>query len=222
MPAVCKEFISVIEGGQLRLQDHHALLLDTEPAASRGWGKNAGPCHECPADRPVPVLLQALVLQGPDVLAEAGVTSLAGVLEISIVVAFSLLPLRLAHPQVCLVWHFLHLRSHFHFHSCLVDDALLEALATQGALAGVSGPPRAAAVAPRPLGHHRDLAGDDLGVVAGYNAPEVGHGAVGHLDGLAVEYLPQPMPWWKAGVYQVEKLSSDVRGDGVALVKNNV
>ena len=72
MPAVRKEFVPVVEGGQLRLQQHHALLLDTESAAARGRGKNAGPCHEGPADRPISVLLQPFVLQGPDVLAQAG------------------------------------------------------------------------------------------------------------------------------------------------------
>ena len=76
MPAVRKELVPVVEGGVVRLEHHQALLFHTESAAARGRGKSTGPCHEGPADRPVFVLLQALVLQRPDVLAEAGGTSL--------------------------------------------------------------------------------------------------------------------------------------------------
>ena len=137
-----KEFIPVVEAGQLRLQNHQTLLFDTKSAPSRCGRKSTGPCHEGPADRPVSILHQPLVLQRPDVRAQACRTSLVRLLPVLLMVAQPLLPLRLAHPQVCLVRHFLHLRSHFHFHSRLVDDGLLEALATQGALAGVPGLPR--------------------------------------------------------------------------------
>ena len=124
---------------------------------------------------------QKLHIYRPDVLAQAGGASLGWFLPILLVVSQPLLPLRLAHPKVGLVRHLLHPGSlvHFHFHSCLVHNALLEALAAQGALSSFPGGFRTAAVAPRSLGHH-------LCFVAGDYPAQVWHRAVGDLDGFAV------------------------------------
>ena len=215
MSAVGEELVPVVELGPLRVEDHQGLLHDAEAAVSRGWRKSFGPCHEGPADAPVLVLLQPLVLQGPDVLAQAGCTSLVWVLPVLFVVAQPFFELRFDHPQVGLVWHLLCLGGHFHFHGGPVDKRLRDAHAVQDTLPGIPGGSRTAAVAPRSLRHHRDLAGDHLAVVAVDDATQVGHRAVRHLDGLPIENLVQSVAGWEAGVDEVEELAPDVRFDGV-------
>ena len=69
---------------------------------------------------------------------------------------------------------------------------------------------------PGPLGHHRDLAGDDLRVVAGQDSAQTRHCDVGDLDRLSVKDLVQGVGGRKTGVHQVEELPPDIRGHGVA------
>ena len=82
MSAVIEEFISAVEQGPLRLEDHQAFLLEAEPAAVRGGAVGLGPRNQGPGDGEVPVLHQPLLLQAPDVGAEAGCTLLAPGFEI--------------------------------------------------------------------------------------------------------------------------------------------
>ena len=72
MSAVVKKLISAIEDSPLRLEDHQAFLLETEAAAVRSWTVGFGSPNQRPGDGEVLLLHQTLLLQAPDVRAEAG------------------------------------------------------------------------------------------------------------------------------------------------------
>ena len=72
MQAVVEKLVPAVEGCPLRLEDHQAFLLETEAAAVRSWTVGFGSPNQRPGDGEVLVLHQTLLLQAPDVRAEAG------------------------------------------------------------------------------------------------------------------------------------------------------
>ena len=72
MAAVVEKLVPTVQGCPLRLEDHQAFLLETEAAAVRSWTVGFGSPNQRPGDGEVLVLHQTLLLQAPDVRAEAG------------------------------------------------------------------------------------------------------------------------------------------------------
>ena len=146
---------------------------------ARGWAEGAGLGHEGPGDVVVPLLHQPLVLQRPDIVAEASVAALGDLLEVLFVVAKPQLPLRFSHPNVRLVRRPLLLGGalrQVHLDCGLIDHLLSNTLPTKRTLASIPLPFRAAAVAPRPLWDDRDRTCQHLVVVGADDPGEVGHG----------------------------------------------
>ena len=94
------ELVPVVEGGDLWLEHHQALLSQAESTLARGWAEGGGRGLEGPGDVEVLLLLQPLVLQGPDVLAETGCSPLVWPFEVLLVIGVSQLPLRFGHADV--------------------------------------------------------------------------------------------------------------------------
>ena len=56
------ELVPVVEGGDLWLEHHEALLSQAKPALARGWAEGGGRGLKGPGDGVVLLLLQPLVL----------------------------------------------------------------------------------------------------------------------------------------------------------------
>ena len=167
---------------------------------ARGWAEGAGLGHEGPGDVVVPLLHQPLVLQRPDIVAEASVAALGDLLEVLFVVAKPQLPLRCRHTNVSLVRRPLLLGGalrQVHLDCGLVDHLLRDALPTKRTLASIPLPLWAAAVAPRPLGDDRGPAGQHLVVVGADHPGKIRHRGVADLYGAAVKILCSRCPGGK-------------------------
>ena len=90
-----EKLVPVVQGGARGLQHHQALLCEAESALARGRAEGGGLGLEGPGDVVILLLLHPLVLQGPDVFAQASGATLAGLLEVLLMVAMPQLPLRL-------------------------------------------------------------------------------------------------------------------------------
>ena len=82
METVVVELVPVVEGGALGLQHHQDLLGEAKPALAGGRAEGGGLGLEGPGDVVVPLLHQPLVLQRPDIVAEASVAALGDLLEV--------------------------------------------------------------------------------------------------------------------------------------------
>ena len=226
MEAVVEELISVVQLRPGRLHHHQGLLEEAQPAHVDGGAVGPRLADHLPRDGEVRLLRQTSVLEFPNVGAQTSLPPPLDLLERLLVVAQPLLPLSRAEAQVGLVLDLLlDRRPLLHLHRGLVNNVLLQALTSEWTRLCLSGPPRTGTIAPRPLGHHHSLAGQDLGVVAGDNPRQVGHAAVGDLDGSPVEDLAEGVGWPKVEVNQGEELAADAGGDRVApwrVVPNDV
>ena len=89
METVVVELVPVVEGGALGLQHHQDLLGEAKPALAGGRAEGGGLGLEGPGDVVVPLLHQPLVLQRPDIVAEASVAALGDLLEVLFVASTS-------------------------------------------------------------------------------------------------------------------------------------
>ena len=216
MPAGCVKLVLHIQGAQVRVHHQQVLLLQAEAAGVRGGAEAGRPLDEGPADLVPPPLL----LEVPDVLAEARVLPLGDVVEAGSVVVAPGLPGWFCPAQVGL--HPLKPRvDHLvlqlgslggeGFDLGLVDNIGGKALAVQWA--GWLVLLRAAALLL--LLRHLTLA-NDLGVVVGYDAPEGRQGPIADLDRCSVEGLVARVTHWEAHVQDLEEALADVGRHGPA------
>ena len=155
-----------VDGGLLRLVHQKVFFLQAQAAGVVACLEGGAVGEDPPLDVDV-VVEDALVLEGPDVPGQLGVFPLLGVLEVCLVVSVPRLPVGRTDPDI------LHGGLGGGGHLRLIHHL---AVHTPGPLYHADGipPPTVAVLLPRVHG-----GGGDLGVVAGHNLANIGHGPVG-------------------------------------------
>ena len=193
--AAREELVPGVDGGLLRLVHEVELLLEAQSAGVGACLEGLVPGEDSPLD----LRLESLILEGPDIAGQLGAPPLGGVLEGGFVVSIPQLPGGGSDPHV--LHHWLALSSHLrlvHNTAVLAPSSLHDADCVLASAVAVL------------LLQVDDGGRGDLGIVAGYDFPKVGHGSIAQLHCVSIEDLPEGVARGEALVHQLEKLAAKV------------